>query len=157
MPLGAQLDEAEGVATLHELVQRRRDLALQLGQQKIHIHTLSMELRQLDAEIQRADKDTATTPVNELFTRRLGARAGGLTRLIAGLFAASPSGLTSRDIAVRLMAVLGLDASDRKAMRYVVSRVCVALWVLEQKGQVRKRDDSRLPQVWEWHGPLQAG
>jgi hypothetical protein len=153
MPVDAQLDRASGAVTLHELVQRRRDLALQLGRQKLQIHSLSTELRQLDAQIQGADGHPAATPVNKLFTRRLGARAGGLTHLIADLFASSPAGLTSRDIAAHVLTVLGLDAADRKAMRYAVSRVCVALWVMEQKGLVRKRAGSQIPQIWAWCGP----
>lgn len=151
MPLEAQPLETVRTTGLHDLLRRRDELALRLGRQKAQIHHLADALRQLDAEILRAGgARPEDIPINALFTRRLGTETGELTRLIGDVFEGAGAGLTSRDIALRLMADLALDTADRKAVRYVVSRVCVALWMLEQKGLVRKLDTTRFPQLWQW-------
>ena len=151
MPLEAQPLETVQTPDLDDLLRHRGDLTVKLGRQRLELHDLQDELRQIDAEILRAGGTRLEdVPINELFTRRLGNENGELTRLICDVFDGARAGLTSRDVALRLMAVLALDAGDRKALRYVVGRVCVALWVLEQKGMVRKLDTSRVPQLWQW-------
>jgi hypothetical protein len=135
---------------LHDLLRRRDELVLRLDRQKTKIHHLSDELRRVDAVLGAGEASPEDIPVNELFARRLGREAGELTRLIGDMFEGAPAGLTSRDIALRLMSALALDTAQRRAVRYVGSRVCVVLWTLEQKGLVRKVDTSRIPQVWQW-------
>ncbi len=154
MPLEAQPLPAPPVPGLYDLLRQRDALATQVDRQKTRLHGLQAELRQLESDILRAGGlASRDIPINALFTDRLGSEAGELARLIAEAFEASSRGLSSRDIAASLMNALALDASDRKAVRYVMSRVCVQLWVLEQKGLVRRLEPRQSPQLWQWVTP----
>jgi len=72
-----------------------------------------------------------------------------MTRILFETLDAAEVPMTSRDLALRVMQELGLDATDALAVKHTVRRVCVCLWVQVQKGHFRKAEPKAWPLRWE--------
>jgi len=57
--------------------------------------------------------------------------------------------ISGREIAERILQLQGLDANDRAQLKAMTHRVCVSLWVQNQKGLVRKIEAGRSRYRWE--------
>jgi len=133
------IDHSETQADLATLLSRRDELALEVESQRQRVLNLTAELRHLDANILRAGgSGEVDMPINALFTQRLGSGHGELSRLIFDALNSEKNGLNSREIASAVMQALAISGKENATVRYVVSRICVSLWVMEQKGLVER-------------------
>jgi hypothetical protein len=75
-------------------------------------------------------------------------KRGEMTRLILGILRKAAEPLTSRDIALQLMAERALDVADEKLLRLMVKRVEVALRGQRDNGAVSSDQGPGMYQCW---------
>jgi hypothetical protein len=75
-------------------------------------------------------------------------KRGEMTRIILSILRQAAEPLTSRDIALQLVAERALDVADEKLMRLMVKRVGVALRGQRDKGTVKSDQGHGLYMVW---------
>ncbi len=153
MPPDDRIQNEAMPAKIDELRGQRETLSKEIVARQSDLHDLLLEVRRLDVDIARAEGAAPLeTVVNELFTQRLASYSGGLTGLICAAFDTEGPALTSKDISPFVAEVLGLDWTEARTAKYVTSRVCICLWVMMQKGLVRKGKPRQYPQLWERTG-----
>ena len=72
-----------------------------------------------------------------------------MTRLILGILRKAAEPMTTRDIALQMLAERAMDAGDMKLMRLMRSRCAVALRGQRDKGVVRSIDGPGQYNLWE--------
>jgi len=128
-----------------ELVRRRAEIRGEIARGRRDLRRLASESQRIDAALR--ELKGAEAPAASRSSVPDG--AGELTRIVFDTLNEATAPMTSRTLALRVMEELGLDASDKSLVKYVVRRVCVCLWMQVQKGYFRKAEPEGGASRWE--------
>jgi hypothetical protein len=139
MSQNSRLRETGQGFALDDLARRREELRIEIRHQRRDLLGLVIELRHVDEAIQQAAMPAEAAPAASDLAGRLITDAGGISQLVIEAFGDTAQMLTSRTIAQRVSARLGLDTADGDIMKYMTQRVCTCLWTMKQTGAVTKQ------------------
>ena len=130
--------DAEQPNVLHALTRKRAEIAGQIEHNQLALRHLIAELDHIDSTIRifnplvniGAIRSKPAAPRHPAFK-------GEVTRVVFDALREAEVPITSRDIALRLMAERGLDPADRGLSIIMVKRICACLRVQKNKGLVR--------------------
>lgn len=133
------------------LVRKRAELAGDIENGQAAVMRMIRELEGLDATIRLFDPDYRVEEIRPKAFRppEDWSKRGEMTRIILDILRQAAEPLTSRDIALQLIAERALDISDEKLCRLMVKRVGVALRLQRDKGVVKSDQGTGLYMVWE--------
>lgn len=133
------------------LVRKRAELAGDIENTQEAIARMIRELEGLDATIRLFDPDYRVEEIRPKAFRppEDWSKRGEMSRVVLDILRRAAEPLTSRDIALQLIAQRGLDKSDERFVRLMVKRVGVALRGQRDKGTVKSSQGTGLYMVWE--------
>lgn len=133
------------------LVRKRAELAGDIENGQAAVMRMIRELEGLDATIRLFDPDYRVEEIRPKAFRppEDWSKRGEMTRIILDILRQAAEPLTSRDIALQLIAERALDTSDEKLCRLMVKRVGVALRLQRDKGVVKSDQGTGLYMVWK--------
>ena len=145
IPLGADQPNV-----LHALTRKRAEVAGQIEHNQFELRCLIAELDHVDATIRIFNPDIDIAAIrNKPVPPRHAAFKGEVTRLVLDTLRMATEPVTSRDIALQLMADRGLDPGDRALAVLMVKRVCACLRVQKRKGLIQNIPSIGNLQGWE--------
>ena len=104
----------------------------------------------LDATIRLFDPDFNLAAIRAKRPRSSdAARPGEMSRFVLGVLREATEPIPTPAIAARMMAERGMDGQDRKLVRNVTKRVCMALGHQERRGTVRSQFGPERVKLWE--------
>ena len=132
------------------LVRKRAELAGDIENGQKEVQRMIGELEGLDATIRLFDPDYRVEAIRPKAFRPPDdwSKRGEMTRIVLDILRQAAEPLTSRDIAVQLVAERALEPTD-KLLRLMTKRVGVALRGQRDKGSVRSIEGHGLYIVWE--------
>lgn len=132
------------------LVRKRAELAGDIENGQAAVQRMIRELEGLDATIRLFDPGYRVEEIRPKAFRppEDWSKRGEMTRIILSILRQAAEPLTSRDIALQLVAERALDVADEKLMRLMVKRVGVALRGQRDKGTVKSDQGCGLYMVW---------
>jgi hypothetical protein len=132
------------------LVRKRAELAGDIENGQKAVQRMIGELEGLDATIRLFDPDYRVEAIRPKAFRPPDdwSKRGEMTRIVLDILRQAAEPLTSRDIAVQLVAERALEPTD-KLLRLMTKRVGVALRGQRDKGAVRSIEGHGLYMVWE--------
>jgi hypothetical protein len=145
-------DKPTGQHALSGLVAKRAEIAGQIDAARATLRQLIVDLDHVDAAIRLFDPDydvaairAKTYPVAQV-TRR-----GDSIRLILDFLRQAPEPMTTKQIALQVMAVRGLNADDAALVLTMTRRVGASLRNYRNKGTIRSIKDGRYGKydLWE--------
>ncbi|MDR3500671.1 MAG: hypothetical protein P4L72_15760 [Parvibaculum sp.] len=133
------------------LVRKRAELAGDIENGQAAVTRMIRELEGLDATIRLFDPGYRVEEIRPKAFRppEDWSKRGEMTRIILDILRQAAEPLTSRDIALQLIAERALDQSDEKLSRLMVKRVGVALRGQRDKGVVKSSQGTGLYMTWE--------
>ncbi len=128
------------------LLRRLGDIGNEIARHRTYLEQLATEFNHVDSVVRaagRAVKQDFVPPALE------GGREKSVPAMIADVLAGAQNPMSAREIAQDILKRQGFDASDRAHVKPMTHRVCVSLWVQNQKGSVRKIEQSPSRFRWE--------
>ena len=132
------------------LVRRRSELACDIEAAQKQITQMVGDLESLDATILMFDPDYEIEAIKPKAFRPPAdwSKRGEMTRRVIEILKMASEPLTSREIALQLVANRGLDTGDAKLLRLMGKRVGVALRGLRDKGIAQSEQGPGQYMVW---------
>lgn len=135
---------------LSGLVRKRAELAGEVDALRARLAAIAADIGHLDATIRLFDPDYDLASIRPKRPRGPDvARPGEMSRFVLGVLRDATEPVPTPVIAARLMAERGTDGQDRKLVRNVTKRVCMALRHQERRGAVRSRPGPGRVALWE--------
>ena len=135
---------------LSALVRKRAELAGETNALRERLTGIAADMDHLDATIRLFDPDFNLAAIRPKRPRGPDvARPGEMSRFVLNALRDATEPMPTPAIAARLMAERGLDGQDRKQVRNVTKRVCMALRHQEQRGTVRSQIGPGRVALWE--------
>jgi len=133
------------------LVRKRAELAGDIENAQADIKRMIRELEGLDQTILLFDGDYRIEAIRPKAFRppEDWSKRGEMTRILLGILRQAGEPLTSRDIALQLVAERALDTGDQKLLRLMTKRVGVALRLQRDNGVVRSEQGPGQYMLWE--------
>lgn len=123
---------------LHALTKKRSEIAGRIEHGQFDVRRLIAELDHIDAAIRIFDPSIDVGSIkSKPVPPRHAAFKGEVTRVVLDSLRLADRPLTSRDIALKLMAGRGLSLDNRDLSIIMVKRVCACLRVQRIKGLAR--------------------
>lgn len=121
---------------LTALVKKRAELAGDIENTQAKLRQLILDLEALDKTLLMFDPDYRIECIKPKTFRppEDWSKRGQMTRIILGILRKAAEPLTSRDIAVQLIAERALDQNDEKLLRLMTKRCGVALRGMRDRG-----------------------
>lgn len=120
------------------LVKKRADLAGEIETLHQRITKLVSDVEAIDRSLLVFAPHIETKTISPRFRPPADwSKRGEMTRIVLGLLRLATEPLTTRDIAMQLIAQRGLDQSDKKLLRLMTRRVGAALRHQRDRGVVR--------------------
>jgi hypothetical protein len=145
-------DKPAGSHTLSGLIAKRADIAGQIDAARLTLRKLIVDLDHVDAAIRLFDPDfdiaairPRSYPVAQI------ARRGDSIRLILDILRQSTEPLTTKQIALRVMAARGLNSNDANLVLTITRRIGASLRAYRDNGTVNSIKDGRYGKydLWE--------
>ena len=128
----------ENEHVLSGLIRKRAEIAGELEAAQARVRQLIIDVDSVDATIRLFDPNIDLAEIKpKPLPPRHAAFQGEMTRLILGVMRETGLALTTRDIALRIMAERSLNPADPRLMRTVQKRTGAALRHLRARGTVR--------------------
>ncbi len=141
---------AEHPNVLHALTRKRAEIAGQVEHNQRELRCLISELDHIDASIRIFDPSVDIGRIkSKPVPPRHAAFKGEVARLVFRMLHDAEGPITSRDIALRLLADRGLNPDDPQLNLTMVKRVCACLRAQRQRGIVKSIPLAGLYQGWE--------
>lgn len=133
------------------LVKRRADLTGEIEATHLRLRQLILDLENLDATILMFDSEYKLASIKPKAFRPPSdwANRGEMARIILNILRQASEPLSTRDIAIELIASRALNRDDQKLLRLMSRRVGVALRGQRDKGRVRSEQGPGQYQLWE--------
>ncbi len=145
MAHSAGVNPAEGAAELQTLLRKLTDIGDEIERIRQHLEQLSSEFGCVNSAIRAVSGSARPEPAHEVQMPD----ARSVPSMVLRVLAATERSLSARDIAIEIMTLQALDIADAGRLKNMTHRVCVSLWVQNQKGLVRKIEQSRSRFRWE--------
>ena len=128
----------ENEHVLSGLVRKRAELAGKADALRARLTAIAADMDHLDATIRLFDPDNNLATIRPKRPRSSeAARPGEMSRFVLGVLREATEPMPTPVIAARMMAERGMDGQDRKLVRNVTKRVCMALGHQERWGTVQ--------------------
>ena len=135
---------------LSGLIRKRAELAGEADRLRSCLAQLGTDMGHLDATIRLFDPDYDLAAIRAKRPRSSdAARPGEMSRFVLGALRDAAEPMPTPAIAAQLMAERGMDGQDRKLVRNVTKRVCMALGHQERRGTVRSQIGPGRVALWE--------
>ena len=136
---------------IHALVQKRAELSGDIENTHDRLKRMIQELEHLDKTLLMFDPTYQVESIKPKAFRppENWSKRGEMTRLILGILRKAAEPMTTRDIALKMLAERAMDVGDMKLMRLMRSRCAVALRGQRDKGVVRSIDGPGQYNLWE--------
>ena len=135
---------------LSALVRKRAELAGETNALRERLTGIAADMDHLDATIRLFDPDFNLAAIRAKRPRSSdAARPGEMSRFVLGVLREATEPIPTPAIAARMMAERGMDGQDRKLVRNVTKRVCMALGHQERRGTVRSQFGPERVKLWE--------
>lgn len=133
------------------LVKRRAELAGDIEKGHEALRKLILDLENLDATILQFDPNYRVESIKPKGFRppKDWANRGEMSRIVLSILRQAAEPLTSRDIAVQLMAERALNKSDVKLLRLMTKRVGVALRIQRDRETVESNQGPGQYMLWK--------
>lgn len=142
----AGVDQGDDLRELYALVEKLSDIADDINHKRRRFEQLALDIRRMDSAIRvksaGIDRDGPhTMPVN--------ASERSIPSLVMDILAEAKDPMTSREVAVGIMKMQGLDFANVPARNRIIHRVSEAMWLQMQKRLVRKAEPATSPIRWQ--------
>lgn len=142
----AGVDQGDDLRELYALVEKLSDIADDINHKRRRFEQLALDIRRMDSAIRiksaGMDRDEPPkVPVN--------ASERSIPSLVMDILAEAQDPMTSREVALGIMRLRGLDVANAPVRNRIIHRVSEAMWVQMQKRLVRKAEPGASPIRWE--------
>jgi hypothetical protein len=138
---------------LSGLLRKRAELAGEIEHADTMLRQLRIDLDALDQTIRLFDPDIDLEEIKpKPLPPRHQAFRGELSRLLLDTLRQSNRPMSVQELASRVMAERGLNATDKRLARAILKRVGAALRHLRSRSQVRSQEGTGQGLVWEIAG-----
>ena len=136
---------------IHALVQKRAELSGDIENTHNNLKRMIQELEHLDKTLLMFDPTYQVESIKPKAFRppENWSKRGEMTRMILGILRKAAEPMTTRDMALQMLAERAMDVGDMKLMRLMRSRCAVALRGQRDKGVVRSIDGPGQYNLWE--------
>ncbi len=142
----AGMDQGETSNELYTLVRKLTDMADDIDHKRRCLEELALEVRRMDSGVR--NKRAAMVPGSPAKVP-VAASERSIPSMVLEILATAQAPMTSRDIALGIMKMQGLDPANVPVRNRIIHRVSETLWVQTQKRLVRKAGPARSPIQWE--------
>jgi len=122
----ASLREDDRSDELQMLFRKLADIGNEIERNRRHLEQLAAEFDRVDSVIRAVSRLPAP------------AQERSIPNMVLDILADAPGPMSAREIAMGVMALQGQGAADTANLKQLTHRVCVSLWVQNQKGLVQK-------------------
>ncbi len=133
------------------LTKKRSELSGDIESTQVQLRQMILDLEKLDATLLMFDPEYDIPSIKPKAFRPPDdwSRRGEMTRLCSGILRQATEPLTSRDVAVQLIAERALDKDDPRLVRLMTKRCGVALRLQRDKGTVTSEYGPGQYKLWE--------
>ena len=142
----AGVDQGDDLKELYALVEKLSDIADDINHKRRRFEQLALDIRRMDSAIRI--KSAGMEP-GGLHKMPVTASERSIPSLIMDILAGAQDPMTSREVALGIMKMQGLDFANTAVRNRIIHRVSEALWVQMQKRLVRKAEPATSPIRWE--------
>ena len=145
-------DKLAGSFALSGLIAKRADIAGQIDAARLSLRRLIVNLDHVDAAIRLFDPDFDIASIrHRSYPVAQIARRGDSIRLILSILREATEPMTTKQIALRVMAVRGLNSNDPNLVLTITRRAGASLRSYKDNGTVRSIKDGRYGKydLWE--------
>lgn len=136
---------------IHALAQKRSELSGDIENAHTALKRMIQELEHLDKTLLMFDPDYQVDSIKPKAFRppEDWSKRGEMTRRILDILRKAAEPMTTRDIALQMLADRAMDTDDVKLMRLMRSRCAVALRGQRDKGTVKSVEGPGQYQLWQ--------
>jgi len=139
----------ENEHTISGLVRKRAEIAGRIEQFQREIHGLATDLNNIDAAIRIFDPTYNTNIIQSKMPRGVYyAYRGEITRVLLDTLRDAKTPMSTPDLAFKVMAARGMDATDKALKKRMVVRTGKALRTQRAKGVVRSKPGQGQAALW---------
>ena len=135
---------------LSGLIKKRAELAGKIEATQIAMRQLVIDLDHVDATIRVFDPDIDLEDVRpKPMPPRHSAFRGEVARIVLSTLRQSRRAITTKDLAMQMMAERGLNTADARTVKMMVKRVGACLRNYRQRGMVKATSQHGQFNLWE--------
>lgn len=146
MSRDAGVHPSDNATELQTLLRKLSDIGGEIERNRQHLEQLALEFNRVDSVIRAAtgpSRPDARPQVADVLPER------SVPNMIRDVLAGARNPVSAREIAEKILEPQRVDGNYDARLKAMTHRVCVSLWVQNQKGVVRKIEQSSSRFRWE--------